>query len=35
MYQGVFPRLFSLYRQPINHVNCWNIVNIRQSAAKI
>lgn len=32
---GSFPKAVNLYRQPINHVNCWNIVSIRQSAAKI
>lgn len=32
---GSFPKAVNVYRQPINHVNCWNTVNIRQSAAKI
>lgn len=32
---GAYPKAVSMYWQPINHVNCWNIVNIRQSAAKI
>ena len=32
---GAFPKAVRSYWQPINHVNCWNIVIIRQSAAKI
>ena len=32
---GAFPKAVNVYRQPLNHVNCWNIAVIRQSAAKI
>ena len=31
---GAYPKAVKLYRRPINYVNCWNTVILRQSAAK-